>query len=227
MSGPAARSAGPGEPRGAPGEPLIFPIGQYVGAFARVGRPDERSHHVCRGGQIVELTDESFALWGLAHGPLDPIIASSTPWTRPELGQYASRAGIAEPARLVADLAERGLLAETPREGPAAQAFAGRHRAVPTMLGLGNTAEDPELFTIGFFESDVLGVGEGLYELWAWSGADGNLWQVCESAARLAHAADDPDPQTTDPGRVLADFLASAHALLSASAMYLDLAGDQ
>jgi hypothetical protein len=215
------------EHSGAPRGSLIFPIGQYVGAFTAADRPGERSHHICGDGRVAELTEESFAVWAMAHGPLDPIIASSAAWTRRELEQYAGRAGVAGTARLIEDLAGRGLLAETPLQGPAARAFADGHRAVPTMLGLGNTAEDPERFTIGFFDSDVLEVGEGLYELWAWSGADGNLWRVCETHARLARVADDIDPEATDPSRVLALLLAGTHALLSAGAMYLDRAAQQ
>jgi hypothetical protein len=71
---------------------MIFPIGQYLGAAA------DGAHEVQRGGATERLDGTSFAAWGLAHGPIDPVLAASTPWTREELVRYAGLAGLPEPA---------------------------------------------------------------------------------------------------------------------------------
>lgn len=203
---------------------LVLPIGRFVGSSGGDDPPDGRRHRLCVDGQLVDLTDGGLAVWALAHGSLDPITAGGTPWTMAELEGYAGRAGIADTGRLIAELTERGLLVEAPPEGPAARVFAERHRIVPTMIGLGNTAEEPEVFSIGTFDREVARVDEALYDLWTWSGPDDSLWRVCATLARLAATVADPGGPEPDPAELLAAFLRQVHQLLTSGILHFDRA---
>jgi hypothetical protein len=181
---------------------LVVPLGRFAGA-------DHRAHLVDTDHTVEQLSEESFAVWRLAHGPLDPILAAGLLWTRTELTRYAALAGVPDPAALVADLLTRRLLDETPRRGAAAERFARNHRAVPLMFGLGNSPDLPHAFAIGYFDRDHVMVTETVFEVWANCGSAGNLWQAC-----LRHAPDRPE-------EALARFLEDVHRLLVADAVYL------
>jgi hypothetical protein len=184
---------------------MILPIGQYLGATA------DGAHEVRRGGATARLDGTSFAAWGLAHGPIDPVLAAGTPWTREELVRYAGLAGLPAPADQVDRLVGRGLLTEAPATGPAARAFAHGHRAVPLAIGLGNHPDQPARFTIGFFGRALMHVDALRYEIWCWSSVYRTLWQVCEARAG-------------DPASALSHFLAGVHAMVSTNSLYLDVA---
>jgi hypothetical protein len=183
-------------------EPLIIPLGRFAGA-------DHRTHRVDTDHATELLSEESVAVWRLAHGPLDPILAASVPWTRAELTRYAGLAGVPDPAVVVADLIVRGLLTQSPVRGDAAMGFARTHRAVPLMFGLGNRPDLPHAFTIGYFDRDHVVVTETVFDVWAACGAADTLWDACLRCA---------------PGRpadALTRFLDDAHRLLAADAVYL------
>jgi hypothetical protein len=191
---------------------MIFPIGQYLGATAG------GAHEVSRGGVTERLDGVSFAAWGLAHGPIDPVLAAGTPWTRAELVRYTGLAGLPDAAERVDRLVDRGLLSEAPAAGPAAHAFARAHRAVPLAVGLGNTAGEPARFTIGFFDRVLLQVDALRYEVWCWSSVYETLWQVCEARSAEAGA------ELREPAQILDHFLAGVHLMASTNALYLDVA---
>jgi hypothetical protein len=188
---------------------MILPLGRYLGVA------DDGSHEVERGGVAERLDGLSFAVWGLAHGPIDPVIAAGTEWTREELVGYAGLAGVPEPAEQVDRLAARGLVVDV-SPGAEASGFASGHRVVPLAVGLGNHPEEPDRFTIGLFDRPLIQVDEPRYEVWSWSSAYDTLWQVCEARAAMAGEQ--------DPAELLAHFLAGAHQMASANALYLDVA---
>lgn len=187
---------------------MIFPIGRYLGTAGE-------AHQVRRGETTERLDPAGFAAWGLGHGPVDPVLAAGVSWTRQELVRYAGLAGLAGPDRLVAGLVERGLLVEAPATGPGAEAFARGHRVVPIAVGLGNLADRPAEFSIGWYGRPLLQVDELRYEVWGWSGGYDTLWRVCQARAGAA-------PARSGPAGVLSHFLAGVHRLVSANALYLD-----
>lgn len=189
---------------------MIFPIGRYAGATG------DGAHEVRRGGVTERLTAMTYAAWGLAHGPVDPVLAAAVPWTRAELVRYAGLAGLDQPAEVVAGLVERGLLTEAPATGPGAVTFARAHRAVPLAVGLGNRPEEPSRYAIGLADRLLVEVDEPRYEVWCWSTVYETLWQVCQARAT--------DARGGDPAAILAHFLAGTHELASANALYLEVA---
>jgi hypothetical protein len=217
--------------------PLLLPIGQLVGAQRSGYDAPARGHEVRVGSKVHELSTVEFTAWALAHGDPEPAAEATDPprpWGRAEVAARLRDSGVlgrtgaqaaADPVTLIDALLERGMLAETPTHGPAAVAFARAHRLTPTLLGLGNSATDQWMFSIGLLGQEVVQVGRAMFELWAWGPVDPDLWTVCESFTEQERAAGGTDPDTTEPGAVLAAFLGSVHILLGAQAGYLDVSG--
>lgn len=203
-------------------EKLIFPIGHYVGAFyPTVGSP-ERYHNVMRGTETSELSDEQLAVWLLARGVPEQI--GQVSWTRETLERGAKQAGLAEPEAIVTGLVNQGLLAETVPGTAHSVDFAEAYRLVPLMLGLGNSADEPWLQAIGFFDQPVVKVANEVYSMWEWAHVDNNLWAACHAYADTSKRANQTDPEETVPELILTGFLGAVHGLLAAGAAYLDLA---
>jgi len=203
-------------------QPLIFPIGHYIGAFYPEVGSQERYHNVMVGAHIVRLGDEDLAVWLLARGVPEEIEKGS--WSRDALQTAATTAGVADSAAVIKLLSGQGLLAETVPGSQHSIDFAEAYRLVPLMLGLGNTADEPWLHGIGFFDQPVIKVTNEVYSLWEWAHVDNNLWAACHAHADIAKRAGADDPDETVPERVLTGFLGAVHALLASSAAYLDLA---
>jgi hypothetical protein len=201
---------------------LLFPIGHYVGVHHRVPGSAEVAQQVRRGATFHDLTSQQFTVWTLAHGSPEAI-QEATGWRRHSVEELAKATGVSGATGLVDDLIGTGLLAEVAPGTDRALAFAKTHRALPLMLGLGNTADEPWLFDIGFLNQPVLRVTHATYDLWQWSAMDDTLWATCQSAADVARRAKSDDPGSTDPDRLLTVFLRSLHALLLANAACLDI----
>jgi hypothetical protein len=202
-------------------EPLIVPIGHYVGAYFPT--PGSQDHHqqVRIGADVRNLDPEQFRVWGLAHGLLDRIDADSAPWTRSALLAAAAEAGVTGAEQVTEALLADGTLVEvSPRN---ASEFARTHRMVPLMLGLGNTPEEPWLYAVGFPDQPIVKMVSVLYDLWEWTHMDNDIWTACHGAGTMATRAGVTDPDQTDPEKLLSGLVESLHTLLGPNAVYLDL----
>lgn len=197
---------------------LVFPIGMLAGTF-HDSDPARRHHEIRLGAKVHECSDHELAAWAFAHGPPE---GAESPWTGAALVRHLASLGIPDPASVVAGLRGRGLLAELAPGTDAATAFARSHRIVPSMYGLGNSADEPWLYSIGLLGHEVIRVDRPVFELWAWSDTEPHLWRACESFATGEVAAGVTEPEVTEPGRVLTGFLGTLHGLLSVQAAYLD-----
>jgi hypothetical protein len=146
------------------------------------------------GATIHELSDDQYATWTAAH---DGAVA----------------AGSAD------DLLARGLVASTadPVE------FASGHRLLPLALGLGNTPDEPWLFSAGLLYEPVVAMTGPLYDLWQWAHLSPDLWSACQEAAAVAVQAGMTDTEQTDPSEVLAGALATMPQLLAARVTCFDV----
>lgn len=193
---------------------LVFPVGHLMGTY----HDDNDGHHheVRRGGEVHELTDHELTAWMSAHGAPDDL--ADTTWTDTELVRFLNANRVPRPAPLVDTLLDRKLLVEVTPGTDTAVAFARAHRVVPTMHGLGNSAEAPWLYSIGLMGQERIRVSRLVFELWAWSHVDRDLWHGCETLAALEKA----DPQASSPTDVLDGFLATLHGLLGAQVAFID-----
>ena len=115
------------------------------------------------------------------------------------------------------ELVARGLLASTvdPVE------FASAHRLLPLALGLGNTEEEPWLFSAGLLYQPVAAMTGPLYDLWQWAHLSPDLWSACREAAAVAAGAG--VTSQTDPAEILAGALAAVPHLLLARVACFDV----
>jgi hypothetical protein len=102
-------------------------------------------------------------------------------------------------------------------------AFASGHRLLPLALGLGNTAEEPWLFSAGLLYQPMVAMTGPLYDLWQWAHLSPDLWSACREAAAVALQAGVSAPEQTDPAQVLAGALETVPQLLAAKVACFDV----
>jgi hypothetical protein len=206
---------------------LVLPVGQFFGTFHRVVDhggaaadavgPPARVHNVRVLGEIRELDDARFAVWVLMHGVPDRL--GDRVWSREAVRDAAAGADV---DRLLDGLLADGLAAELTPGSAEAVEFARRHAMRHRMLGLGNTAEEPWLFSIGFYDQPVVRVTREVYDLWDSCELADSLWSACESIALSERQAGNTDPAQTDAAQMLHGFLGTIHHLLAMSVVYLE-----
>ncbi|MFI7026222.1 hypothetical protein ACIBMZ_26245 [Micromonospora sp. NPDC049900] len=202
-------------------EALLLPLGQYFGTFYPKVGDSERYQRVRLGPDVWDLDDQRFALWALAHSTADR--QEEEPWSLASVRQAAAVhvPGVdVEP--LLDGLLTEGLLAEVTPDTSAAADFAQRHRLGSRMVGLGNSADEPWLWSIGFFERPIVKVTHTVYNLWESGRSGESLWDVCESLAADERDSGGTEPELTEPELLLTALLRALHPLLLASVVYLE-----
>lgn len=206
---------------------VIFPLGQYMGAFyPQVDAPLE--HHLIRVGRgSPKLRDEDvLAMWGLLH-PLDKVIDAVPTWDRPNVERLAADVGVDDAAELVDELLVLGVAVEVETSDQELLEFARGHRLRTLLHGLGNTFTDQDQFRIGLTEAEpVITVSAQEYELWQWSGRTATLWDTYELLTAVWSQAETSNVLNTDPAaRLRADVeTLRLHRLIGRGAAYLDVA---
>lgn len=202
-------------------EPLLVPIGHYVGAVYQDGERGVR-RQVRRGATFHDLTADQFAVWSAAHGTQEAVQAGLA-WQRRSVEEHPQVADVPGASGLIDEMLDLGLLAEVTPGREQVLEFARSYRLVPLMLGLGTSTDNPDLFDIGFLHQPVLSVSYPIYDLWQWSTVDDSVWATCESAADVAKRSGYTSPDYIDPTRLLVGMVRSLHALLVSRAAYLDI----
>ncbi|MEU7750859.1 hypothetical protein [Micromonospora sp. NPDC049171] len=198
--------------------PLILPVGRYAGTFhPAVGAP-VKYHSLSIGRLSVTIEDpQVFAVWTAAHRPIDRPDAT---WDRAAVIEAAGQLGVADPARIVAEFLEDGLLVEMT---PDVADFARAYRVHPLMVSLGNTPNDPLRYGIGVFgAAPVLRLPALTHDVWQWSSVGASLWDVGQVVADAGAQAEVTDTREHDPRHVLREFLAALPLLVGANAACLD-----
>ncbi|ONI92868.1 hypothetical protein ALI22I_01440 [Saccharothrix sp. ALI-22-I] len=178
------------------GDVLAVPIGHDLGAFHPDAGFAAHVRQIRVGADVVELDDADFARWRQAHDPDGPV-------------------GGAE------GLLRAGVLAEV-APGDAV-GFATGHRLLPLVLGLGNTAEQPWLYSVGLLHQPLVVMSGPLYDVWQWAHLSPDLWSACLESVRVASEAGATDPDRIDPELVLAGVLGALHRMLSAGVACVDV----
>ncbi|MGQ0840909.1 hypothetical protein [Actinokineospora sp.] len=191
--------------------PLVFPVGHYLGE-----RHPEATHIVRVGRERHELTADEFGVWVLAHGSGE---VGRGAWTTEDLLALAGPAALAGAAATVDRLAAAGtLVLVRPSD---AVAFAETYRMDSLLVGLGNSAADPDHYAVGIpGVAPVALLDASAYELWQWGHLAPTLWQTCEVRAKVSMELGEPVRDT----EVLADLLGDLRVLLVSSCAYLDVA---
>jgi hypothetical protein len=202
-------------------DPLIFPMGHYLGVNFPAAGSDADFHVVRIGWDVYKLRgDEEMAVWALAHGLPDAGGEEMAPWTRGAVEAAARAGGRRNVAGAIDELMAQDLLIEVMPGTQDAIEFASVCRTRSLLIGLGNTPEDPLHHGISASEyPSPVRVDGFTFELWKWGHACDSVWHACHV---MAAAGDPADPDQVDPERVLDRCLRSVQMLLAYGAIYLD-----
>ncbi|MGY5884407.1 hypothetical protein [Modestobacter lacusdianchii] len=192
----------------------VYPIGQLIGVRAVVDQFDVRV-----GAALHSLTSAEFGVWAMAHGPADHV---ARPWTPDALADQAASVGLPDCGRRLTELAEQGLVALAAPGTASARALADRVRMVPLVLGLGNSAEAPDAYSVGLPGRPLAVLSAAAYDLFEWAHMETSLWHACEGAAATAARVGITDTTATDPEALLTSLLGDLHRLLTPNAVHLD-----
>jgi hypothetical protein len=189
---------------------LLLPVGHRGGAVVGAGNAGTRHHAVRRAAAVHPLTDEEFAVWLLAHGTADG--EGVRPATGPDTIEAAAGLGVADADAVLADLCSAGLVAALGADAGEARRFAAGHRLQPLVWGLGNSADAPGSYRLGFPGLPLIEVPPDLYALWSRAAIADDLWRCM-----------------TDLGSEdrLTGLLAQLPGLLYAATAYLDAAPER
>jgi hypothetical protein len=199
---------------------LIFPIGQRFGAQHSSG---DHAELVRISTEVVRLPADTFRVWELAHGHPDSVLEHD--WTITQLTEVASQDGVTDPASAITNLVDRQVAAVVGRALDDRIAFGRRHLFVPTMVGLGNSSDDPGSFGIGLPVGPVVKVNALLFDLYEWAHLDPDLWTACQNAAAVNRKLEVPDAVATNADQMLAALVDQFHAaFLVSGAGYVDRA---
>ncbi|WP_369139378.1 hypothetical protein [Modestobacter versicolor] len=192
----------------------VYPIGQLI----RV-RAAQDEFHVRVAAELQRLTSTDFSVWAMAHGPADHV---PRPWTVAELAAQAAGIGLPDAPERLARLEQLGLVALAAPGTASAVELARRVRMVPLVLGLGNSADNPDTYSVGLPGRPLAVLSAAAYDLFEWATMETSLWRACEGAAATAARVGIDDPQASDPGALLTSLLADLHRLLTPNAVCLD-----
>jgi hypothetical protein len=177
----------------------VFPIGHYMGE-----RHPEGLHYVRLGLEHQTMTADEFGVWVLSH-------QDSPQWSLEDVLALAAKASLPSAESSVERLLSVGLLATA--DDPAV--FTRSYRLEPLLVGIGNTAEDPDTYLVGLPETEPARLGASGYELWQWSALAPTLWHTCEIRAKVAGGV---------PSDMAPALLTDLRPLLANSCGYLDKA---
>jgi hypothetical protein len=187
----------------------VFPVGHYVGERY----PD--GHHVVRVGlEHVKLTQEEFGVWVLAHGTNE---IGKGAWTVADVLELAGSVGISGAEPIAGWLVDAGAL--TLVDDPVQ--FSERFRSHSLLVGLGNSAEEPDRYRIGLPGLPPVAVLDSMsFELWQWGPLAPSLWHTCELRAKVNAGLGEPVAAID----LVGDLLGDLRVLLVNSCAYLDRA---
>ncbi|TCC22339.1 hypothetical protein [Kribbella sindirgiensis] len=196
---------------------LLIPVGHDLGVLYPDSESNQHRQQVRLGVEVMELEDEDFAVWLLAHGTDgdDRPTAESLAAQGENLGLHGVRSAI---ERFRAD----GLLVAVDPAADEAVEFAREHQLFPLLHGLGPDPEEPWLQSIGLMNQPLVQASTALYDVWAWAQLAPELWTGCQDAAAVAQQVGVTNPEEIEPRQVLTGVLAQIHGLLSVRAAYFD-----
>lgn len=199
----------------------LLAVGWQSGVYRDDPVDGENSAYVVLGERMERLPEELYLVWRAAHGA--PDHPATRPWTAADVTALAARSQV--PAAAVgpalAELGRRGLVAEVGTEGAGRAAFARRHTLVPLAEGLGNTPEQPTVFSYGFAGRPLVQLPRMLYETVALAHRWPDLSAACTGLAGFAAAAGLAQRDATDADRLLASLVGALPVLCSLHVVHL------
>lgn len=189
----------------------LLPLGRALGPR------EDAVHHEVLAARVVQVLDPvDWVVWALCHG----LPGEAGPWTAGDLRRQTLAAGTPDVDPVLAGLVDRGLVL-TADPGEAAL---HRVRAGLVLLALGNTADEPEVWSLGAPGLPVVGLDRATFDVVTSAHRFPDLAAAVTAGAAAAFRAGLPAVAGSDAG-VLAERVADALPLLLAvGAVHLDAA---
>jgi hypothetical protein len=201
-------------------EPLIFPLGHYIGAYHPEDGAPLAYHTIRIGRQPVRLgSDQELVLWGLAHGDPEDV---KRPWTRQDVLKLADDAEIPDADELLQELINDDIIVEVRPGTNDAIDFAEAYRVVPMLFGLGPGGTNGSLHRLGLGTQTSIEVDDLTFELWRLGHLTDDLWTFCDLYGEALRRAGGRAEADTAPESLLTQVLWDIQPLLGAQAAYLD-----
>ena len=191
---------------------IVIPVGLAMGPVFDSDEPSENLpsyYEVHLWALPAELTASEVAVWSAPF--IDPGRHAKAGVDRARIKSVTAGA-VADVDTVVDSLIDRGLLVEfDPIDDPVRDLLDGL-QIHPTAVGLGTTAERPDVGTLGLRGEPMVVVNNLTYALWSYSMRYRSIWQACQELAESKaedETADDEDrPMTVgDLARVIANDL--------------------
>ncbi len=205
----------------------LLPTGQYAGQFFTEAEQSNPAYHEVRlGGDFIRITSIEHATWAVAHS--DPqLLADGAQPNRAAIETSMRQLGFTDIGRPLQNLQELGLISAVMPVGGPLREFAERHRIVPQVLGLGNTAQELDTCLVGTPGEPRLSLSFDTYQVWLASELHPCLWDACEQVAMAFQAAGAAQGSTAAAKVTTAALLHSCYRslplLIAAGCAYLDL----
>lgn len=194
---------------------MVLPVGHVLGSFFTDEHAEiPESVDIRLGDELSSIPSAAYAVWAMAHG--EP--GTSSGMTRATTLAAAAQL-VDEPDRWFDQLTARSLLVELPDTPQARRRFARSHRMLPLALGLGNSAEHPDRFTVGMVSFPAITLPASAFLVWMFGHHYPSLWQTCENVVSTTQLMIGTE---VDPAAVLADVVALLPPLLAYGCACLD-----
>lgn len=204
-------------------EPLVFPVGHYLGPYHPV-RLEPPAYHLIRvGWQTVRLPSESHVdVWALTHG--SPVGPTEGPWTSSDVLAAAAEAGIEGAPAILRELHEWRVVVEVGQGSKSAVDFARTHRVQALLVGLGNTPDPAVPDGIGLVGlPPIVQVIPEIFAFWQLAQLWPDLWAACQGMVEVDRELDITVASKASPELMLDFSLIALRTLIVRNAVYLDV----
>ena len=203
----------------------LVAVGWQSGVYTDDPVDGQSSAYVHLGSLSERLDEDVYLVWRAAHGA--PDHPADRPWTAADVTALAARARVPSSAVVpaLAQLVDRGLVAEIGAGATGQAHFARRHTLVPLAEGRGNTPEAPGVFSYGFAGRSLVELPRMLYETVALAHRWPDLHAACAGMAALAAEAGMPQQEARDPEQLLSALVGTLPVLCSLHVVHLAPAG--
>lgn len=157
--------------------PIIVPVGRQLGCPA----PSPEVNLVGLDGAAEELDVHEATVWKAAFA--NPAHHAKLSVTRSFLADDISAKAptITNPASVIGELLERGLLLEFDPVDGKLEDILNLYTLYPNADGLGSTPANPDTYRIGRDNNPFVEVNAIVYFIWAFSYIGDSLWGACQS----------------------------------------------
>lgn len=189
----------------------LLPLGRSLGP-----REDGTTHDVLAGRVVHALDPVAWLVWSLSHG----LPGAAAPWTVADLELQTTASGLPDTPAVLGDLLDRGLVVAV---DPADAELLGRVRAVVQLPALGNSAAEPEVWTLGTPEVPLVHLDRVTFDVVTSAHRFPDLAGAVAWAAGAADRAGLPAGAGADPAEVAARVRGALPLLLAVGAVHLEL----